>query len=172
VPEEKKDDIDKQLTVGNFAKQEAVTLGLVFGGLGIGYWLGGLAVKAGFADIFRNKKATEQTEKALEFGAKKLGTSFTPETAVKLVAAFFGMNVGGTAAYYKRWVKNERERYNVQEINQDVSHIMQSRVQFEETLDKQGEFIKQLIEEKEKSLGAKDRLFAERKNSANSERKM
>lgn len=111
-------DIEKELSVGNFAKQQARTIGFQIGGAAIG---GGLGYAA---------------NRALG-GARNLWVGG---------GVGLGMVMGGIASMYERWVKVERERISVQEINKDVAALMEKRAVFEERLEQQHDMVRGTLE--------------------------
>jgi hypothetical protein len=147
------DDIEKELSVGNFAKQEARTLGLTFGGAGAGYLAGLGAVKAGLGKLIVNKYG-EQTPLIIKTGG-----------------AMIGLIIGSIASQYEHWKKVERERKGVEEINKDVAMVMEKRAQFEDTLDKQSAIIKNIIAERGNPAKStmEEKIAAERRQAANGE---
>lgn len=131
------EEIEKELSVGNFAADQAKTMGLTFGGAGAGYLAGmGLA---------QTKVADSITKKI---------PSINSVGGVKGAAAFVGLIIGSIASGYSHWKKVERERKGVEEINKDVASVMEKRAQFEETLDKQSEFVKKLVAERSNATAA------------------
>ncbi|MEZ5691902.1 MAG: hypothetical protein R3D71_09605 [Rickettsiales bacterium] len=146
------EEIDNELSVGNFAKQQAITLGLVFGGVIAGFAAGAAVAKAGagkFLDKIKIFKNASQDEK---------------DIVVKIAGATMGAMIGGLASNFEHWKKVERERKGVEEINKDVAAIMEKRVEFEDSLGKQSAHIKNLIAEYEKNAGGNmvDKVAAER----------
>lgn len=138
------DDIEKELSVGNFAKQQARTIGLTFGGGAAGLLAGVGAVKAGLAKVLDSN-----LEKIL--GNKYYLGVENAGFAIKTAAAAIGVLVGTLASQYEHWKKVERERKGVEEINKDIALVMDKRAQFEDTLDKQSVIIKNIIAERENS---------------------
>lgn len=124
-PQERMDNIEKQLSVGRFASQQAVAFGLQIGGAVLGYFAGKGLGKAGIG-------------KEIASGD---GGSFNISS---VIGAFVGLLVGGTAAGFRTWRKTEGERLAVKEINQDVATIMESRAKFEDTLNAQGEIVSEM----------------------------
>ncbi len=156
------EEIEKELSVGNFAKQQATTLGLTFGGAGLGYLAGMGAAAAGAGKLLGKMKS---------FSGANIESN---NKIVKLAAGFIGLVVGSIASNYGHWKKVERERKGVEEINKDVAAVMEKRVQFEDTIDKQSEHIKRLIADHEKSFHGNnrsmgDKILAERTHAENSE---
>lgn len=130
------EEIEKELSVGNFAKQQATTLGLTFGGAGLGYLAGMGAVKAGAGKLLNNIKL---------FAGHPIESN---NHVVKIASGVAGLLIGSIASNYGHWKKVERERKGVEEINKDVAAVMENRTKFEETLDTQAEYIKRLVAER------------------------
>lgn len=164
------EEIEKELSVGNFAKQQATTLGLTFGGAGLGYLAGSGIAKTKLADwigeksarIFNSKALLETASKEeIAAAGKKLG-----KPAAQWGMGFIGLMIGSIASQYGHWKKVERERKGVEEINKDVAHIMENRTKFEETLDTQAEYIKRLVAER-KPQAEQDVSFVSREEARN-----
>lgn len=171
-------DIESELSVGNFAVQQGRTLGFQLGGLAAGLGLGYLANRMGAARAVGNKvikwfgsKGAAEAEAAIAHdprGVERIGS-----WVVSGAGAVIGMTVGGIASLYEHWVKVERERLSVQEINKDVANLMEKRVQFEDTLDKQHDIVKAMLkrqEEKESSISHAARESTRREERAATER--
>lgn len=151
-PEERLANIEKQLGVGRFAAQQAISLGLQFGGAILGYFAGKGLGKAGIG------------QKEIFEGDKSLNIS-------SAAGAIIGLVVGGTAAGFRGWKKMEGERLAVQEINKDVATIMESRAGFEETLRTQGEVVSEMRERVMGPVGNKTAAVIDgRLAAANTER--
>ena len=142
-PKKTPQDIENELSVGNFAAQQARTIGFQVGGLVAGLGAGFLANKAGLGKVagkkalgWFGKTASGEIKQVEKFG----------KWLVTATSAVVGMTVGGIASLYEHWVKVERERLSVQEINKDVESLMEKRVQFEDTLDKQHDVVKAMLE--------------------------
>ncbi|MBY0406260.1 MAG: hypothetical protein K2Q01_01090 [Rickettsiales bacterium] len=147
------DEIEKELSVENFTRQQARTLGFQFGGMALGGLAGFGLFKAGVG------KSLEKYTMVRALGGVK-GSLIAAGTLV-------GSVIGGVASLYEHWVKVEREQLSVQEINKDVAHIMEKRVQFEDTLDKQHALIQQMLEKQNAQGGkAADRITSRREAAA------
>lgn len=123
-PQEKMNNIEKQLSVGRFASQQATALGLQVGGAAIGYFIGKGVGKAGIG-------------KEISEGGRSYNIS-------GIVGAVVGYVIGGIASGFRHWRKVEGERLAVGEINKDVATIMESRAKFEDTLTAQGEMVNEM----------------------------
>ena len=147
--EQKQDTIEKQLSVGNFAMQQARTIGLLVGGTLVGgaafFGLAktGLGAKLGkwLARSDLEGLTGEKLEKAIK-SATIGGTH-----AMAGAGALGGLLVGGAASQYEHWAKVERERLGVQEINKDVADIMASRAKLEDTIEKQHSVVESLLKQ-------------------------
>lgn len=148
----KPEDIEKELSVGNFAGQQAITLGLTIGGLVVGVAAALGAARLGLANGIKNSKwLSNAVQENPELLAKAKGM-VTPTIAA--VGAFVGLFTGSTASMYGHWRKVEGEHLAVKEINKDVANLMEKRVQFEETLDKQSQIVQKILKEHEAKAGA------------------
>ncbi len=152
APTKTPDEIEKELSVGNFTKQQARTLGFQFGGMAAGGAAGWGLAKTGLA----TSMAKNNIVKAMG-GAKSV---------LVIGGTIVGSIIGGVASLYEHWVKVEREQLNVQEINKDVAKLMEKRTQFEDTLDKQSAVIKDMLE---RTGGNAEKILARREQSAASE---
>ena len=147
--------IEEELSVTNFTLQQARTIGFQAGGMAIGAAAGYGLSKAGVG----KKWNTNDIVKALG-GAK--GVLITAGTLV-------GSAIGGIASLYEHWVKVEREQLNVQEINKDVAKIMEKRVQFENTLDKQQAMIDAMLEKHNAANPKAEKIASQREQAASAE---
>jgi len=152
-------DIEKELSVGNFAAVQARTLGFQLAGIVLGAAAGFGLAKTGL----KNKVGKWANDLGIKMGLKA-PLKLTPEeetkaieragaTAITFISTAVGSVLGGIASMYEHWVKVERERLGVQEINKDVASIMEKRVQFEETIDKQHGIVKDLLAKQEALAG-------------------
>ena len=144
------EDIEKELSVGSFTLQQGRAIGIQAAGAALGYAAGHAAAGA--------VKNTANWKWAQAFGGGK--------KAIALIGAVLGSMVGSIAALYEHWVKEERERLSVQEINKDVADLMGKRAQFEDTLDSQHKIVKEMLKKydaTEQSLG--DKVLAARENT-------
>lgn len=159
------DEIEKELSVGNFAKQQARTLGFTVGGAVVGYFGGKQLAKTGFTQKVAGwiaGKGASEAEVAAKTGLAK--------QAVTWGTAAVGYVAGQIAAYYEHWVKGERERLSVQEINKDVANIMEKRVQFEDTLDKQHKIVTEMLAKQETVPSSmQEKVLAKREQAASAE---
>jgi|GEM_PF-3510679 len=146
------DDIEKQLSVGRFAAQEAKTMGFTFGGAILG-GLAGLGLgKAGLA----------------RFLPQQVGAA--GNRVIAGAGAVIGLMVGSVASMYEHWAKVERERLSVKEINKDVASIMEKRVQFENTLEQQQAIIDGMLKQQEVPGPMTSKELARREVTTTSER--
>lgn len=178
------EEIEKELSVGNFAGQQARTMGFQLGGLAAGLGLGFLANRMGAGKWVGKKIGGVATREAEHLGeqlggiveriaentgrAEKLG-----KYIVNVTGAVVGMIGGGMASLYEHWVKVERERLNIQEANRDIASIMEKRVEFEDTLKSQHELVKTMLkkhEELEKSGSFASKEATRREERATTER--
>jgi len=146
------EDIEKELSVGKFAEQQGRAMGIQFGSAALGYVAGSAVAGTKLA------KGAGNWNWAKGFGGGK--------KAIALIGGFLGFMVGGLYSGYQHWVKGERERLSVQEINKDVADLMGKRVQFEDTLDSQHTIVKEMLKKYDatgQSLG--DKVLAARENS-------
>lgn len=157
------EDIEKELSVGKFAAQEATTLGITLGGTAAGAAAGYGLDKANALNKVTRFKIVERI---IENGAGK-----------KVLiggGAAIGLVLGSIASMFGHWKKVERERLSVQEINQDVASLMDKRVKFEETLDAQHGIIKDMLEKQgakgENRPSHTERLDKQRVESQQAER--
>lgn len=144
--------IEAELSVTNFTKQQARTMGFQFGGMALGAGAGWLAARAGVGKKWNNHQLVQAVG-----GAKSV-----------LIASgtLVGSMLGGIASLYEHWVKVEREHLNVQEINKDVAKLMEKRTQFEDTLDKQQAVIDAMLEKHKAQNSQAGRVTSRREESA------
>ncbi len=154
-PTKTPEQIEQELSVTNFTKQQVRTLTFEFGGMALGAAAGYGAAKAGLGKSW-GKNAVVQ---ALG-GAKSV---------LVLGGTVVGSMIGGIASLYEHWVKVEREQLNVQEINKDVSKLMQKRTEFENTLDKQQEIIDAMLEKHKAGTSKAGIVTAQRELAASAE---
>ncbi len=159
----KQDTIEEQLSVSRFTMQQARTLGFQLGGIVLG-WFAGKSLRNSGASKTVGKWFQSNLQGAENASAEALGNYVIP-----WVGAAIGSTIGGIASLYEHWVKVERERLSVQEINKDVASVMASRVQFEDTLNQQHEIVKSLLAERGHAPSAQERILAEREQAATSE---
>lgn len=144
--------IDKELTPQKFAAEQLLNIVIQFGSAAAGFFIG---------KALSNVPAIAKRNTAYRFGA------FTPASTIGTAV---GSVVGSMALGYKHWRKTESERLAVGEINKDVADIIASRTGFEETLEQQGQVVRELRErmESNRSDGNNSRLDTEikRRDSA------
>ncbi len=146
--------IEQELNAQNFAKDQAKTLGFTFGGAGVGYFLGRNLADTKFSEWFAdNVLDSSKLMKNVDTIARQEGKLISAKTYTIWGSAWLGLIIGSTFAGYEHWKRVRRQQFGVDEINNDVANIMESRVQFEETLGKQSELIKKIIAEKEARMG-------------------
>lgn len=100
---------------------------------------------------------------------KRLGRFFPEErtkmspTATSWIGAFIGLQVAGVINGYRRWRKSEIEVRRIEDINADVAHVMSERGKFMETLNRQENYIKEIIGKRQ---GNQDKTHAENVSNA------
>ncbi len=151
------EDIEKELSVGKFAGQQARTLGFQLGGVAVG-WLAGMGLaKTGFKNTVGKWMATYlNAGKAVTPELLAKNTEFARKTGIPAAGAVIGSMIGGIASMYEHWVKVEREQLSVQEINKDVAGLMEKRIQFEDTLAKQEALVDDMLTKQKSFAGALD----------------
>lgn len=170
--------IEKELSVGNFAMQQARTIGFTVGGTLAGLGLAWGANKTQLVS-WLTKKMPSIIKPFSKKTAEKLAEELTdPKQAAEIgdlakkasygLGAIGGLFTGTTASMYEHWAKVEREQLSVKEINKDVASIMEKRVQFEDTLDKQHAAIKSILEKHKESPKA-ETITDRREQSAHAE---
>ena len=168
------EDIEKELSVSNFAMQQARTMGFQFGGIAVGLIAGLALAKTSLKGTVGRWWAKSFAEKAKGATPEQIAQviEHSEETARKWiipgVSVFIGSTIGGVASLYEHWVKTERERLSVQEINKDVANLMEKRVEFEDTLEKQHTIVSSMLEKYQSTAGQPktEQLLAERENPA------
>jgi hypothetical protein len=172
------EDIEKELTVGNFAAVQARTVGFQLAGVALGFAAGWGLAKTGLKNTIAKWIANSNSRyKAGTMHAEEMGEVLSTATDVagKWVlpwgGAIIGSTLGGIASMYEHWIKVERERLSVQEINKDVASLMEKRVEFEDTIDKQHAIVKTMLARQESApTSMADKILAEKEKANAAER--
>lgn len=148
VKPKSQEEIEKELSVGNFAGTQAKTIGFQIGGIALGLGAAFAANRLKLGKWVGGKIAKGKNGSQLDAETAEAATGLGNQI-VYGAGALAGMITGGLASMYEHWVKVERERLNIQEANKDIAAIMEKRVEFENTLGKQHEVIQGMLKKQE-----------------------
>lgn len=152
------EEIEKELSVGNFAAQQARTMGFQLGGIAAGLGVGLLANRMGAGKWLGSRLESAAARRGMTQAVEQVaGEAVDPAGRFQKLGNYIvggtgaavGMIGGGIASLYEHWVKVERERLNIQEANRDIASIMEKRVEYEDTLKSQHALVQSMLKKHE-----------------------